>query len=74
MKIEELYNSLNPASVNLRPFPYQDDRGEKEGDELLAETIYYGFQGNPGERVSQIDERQIAWAIKLGRELEKNNL
>lgn len=74
MKIENLYNGLDPASANLRPFPAEYDRGEKEGNELLAETIFYGFQGNPGERVSQINEKQIAWAIKLGRELEKNNL
>lgn len=60
MKIEDLYNSLDPASANLQTFPAEDDRGEKEGDELLAETIYYGFQGNPGEGINQINERQIA--------------
>ncbi|MAM84460.1 MAG: hypothetical protein CL472_07280 [Acidobacteria bacterium] len=74
----EIFDRLNPESVNLSYFP-RDDFGESgaAGDDLLAECIVYGYQGS-GETSwnnsgSHLGEAQVAWAIRLGRALEKND-
>lgn len=74
----EIFDRLNPESVNLSCFP-RDDFGESgaTGDDLLAECIVYGYQGS-GETTwnnsnSYLGEAQVAWAIRLGRALEKSD-
>lgn len=74
----EIFDRLNPESVNLSYFP-RNDFGESgaAGDDLLAECIVYGYQGS-GETTwnnseSSLGKTQVAWAIRLGRALEKND-
>lgn len=74
----DIFDSLDPESVHLSRFP-REDFGESgaTGDDLLAECIVYGYQGSGkatwNNSGSHLGEDQVAWAIRLGRALERNN-
>jgi hypothetical protein len=60
-----LFDSLDPLAYDIMPFPDEKDRGDKTGDEQLADIICYGTTS------AGSDEKQLLFAIKLGRALEK---
>lgn len=73
-QIEPIFNSLKPEDHRLTAFPPKDDDGDGDGsDSDLASIILYGSTGSRF-RDQMIDETQIEFAIKLGRELEKNGI
>lgn len=71
----KVFDELNPEESNIRSFPVGDS-GESKGDAMLSECILYGYKGeiNDYGQSQDLNEKQIEWAIKLGRELEKRGI
>lgn len=75
LRPEDIFDALDPQSVNLSLMPPDDDRGESTGDRMLAECIVYGYQPEPSwNNQNGLTEDQVEWAIKLGRALEREAL